>query len=208
MCHCKTCTDRLHVIIVIIAIAIPYLLDSCLLRFPFLHTCIAFTSRRFFYALPKVHDTSSKNAQVSPATTSFPWRYSNTWKNHGYNAVADDSGKMSSATTPFPWRHTNTCKNHRYNAVADDSGQVSSTTSFPWRHTNLHKNNWYNAVAEVSCAGSHFMPGIMHLLPTKKVKNVEKVKRFRTIHTLRSLPDERGDVCKVWFRLVQKCEFV
>jgi len=28
------------------------------------------------------------------------------------------------------------------------------------------------------------------------------------MHTLRSIPDEGGDVCKVWFRLVQKCEFV
>jgi type III secretory pathway component EscU len=36
----------------------------------------------------------------------------------------------------------------------------------------------------------------------KKVENVEKVKHFRTIHTLRSLPDEGKDVCKVWFRNV------
>jgi len=28
------------------AIAIPYSLASCLIRFPFLHTCIPFTSRR------------------------------------------------------------------------------------------------------------------------------------------------------------------
>jgi hypothetical protein len=69
----------------------------------------------FFNALPIVHDTSSKNAQVSPATTSFPWRHTNTCKNHGYNAVADDCGQVSSATT---WRHTNTRKNHGYNAVA------------------------------------------------------------------------------------------
>jgi hypothetical protein len=31
---------------------------------------------------------------------------------------------------------------------------------------------------------------------------------FGSIHTLRSLSDEGGDLCKVWFRLVQKCEFV
>ena len=60
----------LHVIIVIIAIGIPYSLASCLIRFPFLHTCIPFTSPRF-YALPIVHDTSSKNAKLSSATTSF-----------------------------------------------------------------------------------------------------------------------------------------
>ena len=57
-------------------------------------------------------------------------------------------------------------------------------------------------------AGSHFVPRIAHSLPKKKVKKVEKVKHFRTIHTLRSLLDQGGDVCKVWFRLVQKCEFV
>jgi len=100
MCHCKTCADRLHVIVAIIAIAIPYSLASCLIKFPFLHIRIPFTSRRF-YALSIVHDTSSKNAHVSPATTSFPWRQPYTNKNHGYNAVADD-------------------------AIADDSGQVSS----------------------------------------------------------------------------------
>jgi hypothetical protein len=51
-------------------------------------------STAFFYALPIVHDTSSKNAQVSPATTSFPWRHTNTSQNHGYNAVADDSRRQ------------------------------------------------------------------------------------------------------------------
>jgi len=90
MCHCKTCTDRLHVIIVIIVIAIPYSLTSGLIRFPFLHTCFPFTSPRF-YALPIVHDTSSKKAKVSSATTLFPWRHINTSKNHGYNPAADDS---------------------------------------------------------------------------------------------------------------------
>jgi len=93
MCHCKTCADRLHVIIVTNAIAIPYSLASCLIRIPFLHTCIPFTLR-LFYALPVVHDTSSKNAKLSSATTSFPWRHTNTSKNHGYNALADDSRRQ------------------------------------------------------------------------------------------------------------------
>jgi hypothetical protein len=59
-------------------------------------------------------------------------------------------------------------------------------------------------------AGSHFVPRIRHPLPTKKVKKVEKekVKHFWTIHTLQFFPDQGGDVCKIWFRLVQKCEFV
>jgi hypothetical protein len=90
MCHCKTCADRLHVIIVIIAIAVSYSLASCIIRFPFLRTCFPFTSPRF-YALPIVHDTSGKNAQVSSATLLFPLRHTNTGKNHGYNAVAEES---------------------------------------------------------------------------------------------------------------------
>jgi len=198
MCHCKTCADRLHVIIVITAIAILYSLASCLIRFPFLHTSIPFTSQ-FFYVLPIVHDTSSNNAQMSPATTSFLWHHTNTCKNHGYNAVADDSGQVSSATTSFPWHHTNTCKNHGYNAVADDTvaddyGQVSSAkTSFSWRHTNTRKNHGYNAVAEVSCAGSHVVPRILHSLLTQKVKK----KRGQTFsdHTYPTVCMTKGDMC-------------
>jgi hypothetical protein len=102
-----------------------------------------------FYALSRVHDTSSKNAQVSHATTSFPWRHTNTSKNHGYNAVADNPGKVSSAKTSFPWRHTNTRKNHGYNAVAKES-----------------------------CSCSHVVPRILHSLPTKKVIKVEKGQTF------------------------------
>jgi hypothetical protein len=90
MCHCKTCADRLHVITVIIAVAVSYSLASCLIRFPF-YTHSFRLLLRVFYALPIVHDTSSKNATLSSPTTSFPWRYTNTSKNHGYNAVADDS---------------------------------------------------------------------------------------------------------------------
>jgi len=148
MRHCKTCADTLHVIILIILTAIPYLLASCLIRLPFLRTCIPFTSPRF-YALPIEHETSSKNAKLSSAATSLPWRHTNTSKNHGYNAVADDS-----------------------------------------------------------CAGSHFVPRIRQSLTKLKVKKVENVEHFRTLHTVLSLSDEGGDLCKVWFRLVQKCELV
>jgi len=119
MCHCETCADRLHVIIVIIVITVPYSLAFCLIRFPFFYTHAFRSLHGVLYALPIVHDTVSKNAQVSPATTSFPWR------------------------------HTNTCKNHGYNAVV-----------------------------EVSCAGSHVVPRILHPLPTKKVKKVEKCQTF------------------------------
>jgi len=47
-----------------------------------------------------------------------------------------------------------------------------------------------------------------HSLPTKWVEKVGKVKYCGPIHTLQSLPDHGGDVCKVWFRSVQKCGFV
>jgi hypothetical protein len=57
-------------------------------------------------------------------------------------------------------------------------------------------------------AGSHFVQRIWHLLLTKKVQKVEEGKHFRTIYTLRSLPDQGEDVCKFWFRLVQKCKFI
>jgi hypothetical protein len=125
---------------------------------------------------------------MSPATTLFPWRQTNTCKNHGYNAVADDSGQVSSATTSFPWRDTNTCKNYRYNAVADDSGQVPSATT--WRNTNILKNHGNNAVAEVSCAGSHVAPRIQYSLAMKKVKKLEKSQTFSdhtypTVSTIR-----------------------
>jgi hypothetical protein len=43
---------------------------------------------------PLVHDTSSKNAKLSSAKTSFLWRHTNTSKNHGYKAVADDSRRQ------------------------------------------------------------------------------------------------------------------
>jgi len=88
MCHCKTCADRLHVIVVIIATAIPYSLP---VSSGFLFYTHAFRSLlRVFYALPIVHDTSSKNAKLSSATMSYPWRHTNTSKNGGYKAFADD----------------------------------------------------------------------------------------------------------------------
>jgi hypothetical protein len=113
-------------------------------------------------------------------------------KNHGYNAVAHDSGQVSSATTSFPWRDTNTCKNYGYNVVAHDSRQVSSSTT--WRHTNTRKNHGYSAVAEVSCAGSHVVPRILHSLPTKKVKNVGKGQTFSD-HTYPTVSARRRGRC-------------
>jgi hypothetical protein len=131
MCHCKTCAGRLHVIIVMIAIAVPYSLASCLIGFPFLHTRNPFTSPRFVCITHSAHDVTLTPARITVITLSRMTR-----------------------------------------------------------------------------AGSHFVARIWHSLPRKKVKKVEKVKHFRTIHTLRSLPDQGGDVCKVWFILVHKCEFL
>jgi len=180
MCHCKTCADRLRVIIVTIEIAILYSLASCLIRFPFLHTRIPFTSP-LFYALHILHDTSSKNSKLSSATTSFPWRHTNTKKNHRYDAVADDS-----------------CRTRNCRLLQRLFYDVTLT---PARFTDI-------TLSRMTRAGSHFVPRIRHLFPTKKVKKVEKIKYFRTIHALRSLPDQGGDVFIVWFRLVQKCSFV
>jgi hypothetical protein len=149
MCHCKTCADKLHVIIVIIAIAFPYSLASCLIRFPFLHTCIPFTSPRF-YTLPIVHDTSSKNAKLSSATTSFPWPYTNTSKNHGYNAVADDLRRQpfcskDSALVPDRKgqkdRKGETFSDHTYPTISSrPRGEMCA--EFGWdqfRNVNLYK---------------------------------------------------------------------
>jgi len=148
-----------------------------------------------FYALSIVHDTSSKNAQVSPATTSFPWRHTNTCKCHGYDTVADDSGQVSTVTTSFPWHHTNTCKNHGYNAVADDSVQVSSAkNSFPWRHTKNSKNHVYNSVGGVSWAGRHFVLRILHSFPKKKVNKVENCQTFSN-HTNPTVSSRRMGIC-------------
>jgi hypothetical protein len=47
----------------------------------------------------------------------------------------------------------------------------------------------------MTCPGSHFVPRIRHSLPTKKVKKVEKAIHFRTIHTLRSLIQTKGEMC-------------
>jgi hypothetical protein len=181
MCHCKTRADRLHVIIVITEIAIPYSLPSCLIGLPILHTHTFRSLFRVFYALLIVHDTSSKNAKLPSVTTLFPWRHINTSKNHGYNTVADNSCRT---------RNCSLLQRH-FPDVTLTAARIKEIT-----------------LSQMACAGSHFVPGIWHLLPTKKVKKVEKFKHFRTIHKLRSLSDQGRDVCKVWLRSVQKCEFV
>jgi hypothetical protein len=66
----------------------------------------------------------------------------------------------------------------------------------------------HNAVAGQCGAGSHQLRRNRHPFLTKKVEMVGKVKYCGPIRALRSLPDEGGDVCKVWSRLVRKCAFL
>jgi len=122
----------LQVIIVIITIAIPF----------YTH---AFRSLlRVFYTLPIVHVTSSKNAKLSSAT-SFSWRHTNTSKNHGYKAVADDS-----------------CRTRNCRLL---QRQFCDVTWTPARIADI-------TLSRMTCAGSHFVPRIRQPLPKKKVKKV------------------------------------
>jgi hypothetical protein len=142
MCHCKTCSDKLHVIIVITAIAVPYSLTSCIIRFPF-YTHVFRSFLRVSYALLLV----------------ITWNF-RLLQRH------------------FP-----------------------DVTLTPARITDI-------TLSRMTRAGSHFVPRFRHPLPTKKVKKVEIVEHFQTIHMLRSLPHQGGggDVCKVWFRNVNLYE--
>ena len=59
---------------------------------------------------------------------------------------------------------------------------------------NTCKNHGYNAAAEVSCAGSHVVPRILHSLPSKKVKKVEKGQTFSN-HTYPTVSSRRTGRC-------------
>jgi hypothetical protein len=77
--------------------------------------------------------------------------------------------------------------------------------------TSVHDVTPASAASRIlrsSGAGSHLLRMNLHLLLTKMVETVGKVKYCGPIHTLWFLPDHGGDVCKVWFRSVQKCGFV
>jgi hypothetical protein len=66
----------------------------------------------------------------------------------------------------------------------------------------------YNEVAGDSGAGSHLPRTNRHSLQTKYVEKLGKLKYCGSICILRPSPDQGGDVCKVWFRSVQKCGFI
>jgi hypothetical protein len=55
----------------------------------------------------------------------------------------------------------------------------------------------YNTFPGECGTGSHLLCANQHMLPTKWVKKVGKLKYCGSIHTLRPPPDQGGDVCKV-----------
>jgi hypothetical protein len=83
------------------AVAINYSLPSCLIRFPYLHTCILFTSPR---CLCITHNARHFNVQVSSVTSRMTlganglcYITDDSWRkclllDHGYNAVAKTLG--------------------------------------------------------------------------------------------------------------------
>jgi hypothetical protein len=171
MCHCKTFADRLQVITVIIAIAIPYSLAFCLVRFPF-YTYAFRSLLRVFYALPTVQDTSTRECRLL---------------HHRYNAVADDSWRKCrllyyryNAVADGSWRKCRLLY-YRYNAVADDSWRncrllyhrYNSVTDDSWRKCRLLHHE-HNAVVDGSWAGSHLVPRMLHWLLTERAEKVEK----------------------------------
>jgi len=107
----------------------------------------------FFYALRIVHDTSSKNAKLSSATTSFPWRHTATSKNHGYNAFADDS-----------------CRTQNCRLLQRHFRDVTLTAA---RITDI-------TLSWTACAGTNFVSRIRHSIPAKKVKKIEEIKLFES----------------------------
>jgi hypothetical protein len=59
------------------------------------------------------------------------------------------------------------------------------------------RNHGYNALAEDPGAASHLLRSIGNKPATEEVVKVEKIKYYGSIPTLRSLADQRRDVCKV-----------
>jgi hypothetical protein len=99
--------------------------------------------------------------------------------------------------------HTHACRSLLRVFYALRTVHITPVT--PHQHAPHHG---YNAIAGECGAGCHLPRTNRHSLPTKQVKNVEKLKYCGPIHILRPPPDQGGDVCKVWFRSVQKCRFV
>jgi len=79
---CRYIDNRLDMFHVLICtITTPYSLASCLIWFSSLHTCFPLTSPRFFMHYPWCNTLALRTLNCR----------TNTCRNHGYNAVADDS---------------------------------------------------------------------------------------------------------------------
>jgi len=145
-----------------------------------------------FYALPIVHNTSSKNAKLSSATTSFPWRHTNSSNNHGYNAVADDScGTHNCCLLQLHFCDvTQRCRGW----LLRNAWLLFATTSFSWCHTDSSKNNGYNAVAD-DLPRQPFRAEDSAFAPDEKGKKGRKCHTFsdHTYPTVSSRP--RGEMC-------------
>ena len=112
--------------------------------------------------------------------------------------------KYNSLFTFFP-SHQVSISTHMHSVhFSTFSMHYAQCTSHLWHHTNMG----YNAVAGDSGAGSHLPRTNRQSLLTKYVEKVGKLKYCGSIHTLQPPPDQGGDMCKVWFRSVQKCRFV
>jgi hypothetical protein len=83
--------------------------------------------------------------------------------------------------------------------TSNKNAQLSSATTSFRDVTQTRAAVTDVTLSRMTCAGSHLLPRIRHSLPTEEV---ERVKYCGFRHTLRFLPDQGGDVCKVWFRLV------
>jgi len=84
---------------------------------------------RVFYALPTVQETRSKNAQLSRATTSCAWRHTNTYRSHGWNAVAE-RGWRGCRTPPVRRRKCRLLERHMRDVTRTRSGITDITL---WR---------------------------------------------------------------------------
>jgi hypothetical protein len=83
---------------------------------------------------------------------------------------------------------------------------LSSANTSPPLHPTAHNHGYY-AVADYSSVAI-LSPGLCARSPENDEKGEKDKKNHGSIHTLQSLPHQEGAVCTVWFRVVQKYEFV
>jgi hypothetical protein len=86
-------------------------------------------------------------------------------------------------------------------------GLLAQMSDDSWRKCRL-LHHGYNAAAMTLGPAAILCPGFRTSSWQKRSKRSKGVKYCGCIHTLRSPPNQGGDVCKVWLRSVQKCGFV